>query len=456
MDIEKLKSDEVEQNILGAMLINTESCLSVINSNIKATDFYRSYNQLIFKTIINVFKKQNSVDVVLLLEELKRENLIEKANSISYVTNLIDQCVSTANLESYIELLKEYSLKRKFLSLGAYISTNIDKSIEEITQELTGAILNVIGGGTNLETAEGQEEEYLQILERRIKGDMPLIKTGIFDLDRNIYGFNGGDLVTIFAFSGVGKTTLATNIALNVIKQKKRALFFSLEMPKEQIRDRIISSMTDIPFYKIKYGKFNSKEEEKIIKANSILARNKSLLVLENDELSEITGKIQAEVYKNDVDIIFIDYINLINITGNNKDEHIRVAECTRLLKKLAKKINKPIVILAQGKQEQASKMSNKNLGVWEKVAVNDIAGGSTIFRDSDIVLGMYRNTELDNEIVRKALYLEDPNNIDYNSKDPNKNPSALNILVKKSRASSKDIIAVKWNAKTYKITNWQ
>lgn len=455
MENVNLYSDEVEQTILGAMMIKNESCITVINEKVKASDFYRNYNQAIFRTILGLFKQKNSVDLVMVLEEIKRTNQIEQVKGISYVSDLIEACITTANLSNYIELLKEYSRKRKLLGVARFINTNIGKGIEEVQQGATGLLMDVIEDKNNNDTAENQEEEYLDILEKRLSGEIVTMRTGIGEVDKVISGFNGGDLITIFAFSGVGKTTLATNIALNIIRQKKRVLIFSLEMPKEQIRDRIIANMTGIQFHKIKYGKFNSEEENRIIKANSILASNKSLLVLEEDDLMNIISKIQIEVMKNNIDIVFIDYISLINIMGNNKDEYLRVTECTRLLKKLAKKINKPIVILAQGKQEQASKMSNKNMAVWDKVAVNDIAGGSAIYRDSDIVIGMYRNVELDNEVVRRALWQQNERNIDYNSKDPDKNPECINILIKKSRASGKAIVPVKWNPKTYKISNW-
>jgi len=254
---------------------------------------------------------------------------------------------------------------------------------------------------------------------------------------------------------GVGKTALAAQIALNIIKTKKRVLMFSLEMGKEQIRDRIISNITGIPFSKVRYGNLESHELDKVVQANMFLSSNKGLLVSEEDELLNITSKIQMEVMRNGVDIVFIDYINLINIMGNNKEEFYRVTECTRLLKKLAKKVNIPIVILAQGKQEAASKMNNKSLEIWDKVAVNDIAGGASIYRDSDIVLGMYRNVELDNKLVRDKLHQEDERNINYNSPSADKNPQCMTLLIKKSRASGKDIIAARWKAENYRISNW-
>lgn len=453
MEYEKLHSLEVEKNILGAMIIDNNSCIQVIDEKVREEDFYYTYNKILFRTIKSIFKNNTTMDLLLLIEELKDKDLLSKVNGVSYVTDVSSSVITTANLTSYIEILREYSQKRKLLSLSNHIRTNIGKGLEELQQEVTGLIAETIEGDNNTETSERQEEEYLYILEKRMKGEIIPIKTGLTGLDSKISGFNVGDLVTIFAFSGVGKTALAAQIALNNIRNNNKVLFFSLEMPKEQVRDRLISNLTGVPFKNIRSGQLNDNELDKVIEANTYLSSNNRLLISVEDELLNITSKIQIEIMKNDIDIVFIDYINLINITGNNKEEHYKVAECTRLLKKLAIKINKPIVILAQGKQECASKITNKNLNIWEKVAVNDIAGGASIYRDSDIVIGMYRNIELDNKVVRDIL--ANQSKIDYSSTDPDVNPECMNLLIKKSRASGKDIIAVKWKAQNYRISNW-
>ena len=421
---------------------------------VKESDFYFDRNKILFNAIKTVFREKQTTDFVILAEYLKKNNTLDKVGGITKISDLMGGVITTSNIKAYVEALKEYSQKRYLINISKSIQLNIDKSPEEIQQVVNTLIVDMTTESST-ETVEGQEEEYLNVLDKRMKGEINPLRTGLRDLDNNITGFSGGDLVTIFAFSGVGKTTLATQIALNVIRQKKRVLFFSLEMPKEQIRDRIISNLTNIPFRNIKYGRLQDEELNKVIMANGYLSRDKGLLVSEEDELVDITSKIQYEVLKNNIDIVFIDYINLVNITGNNKEEHQRITECTRLFKKLAKSIKKPIVILAQGKQESAHKMQNKNIALWDKVAVNDIAGGASIYRDSDIVLGMYRNVELDNKLVRDYLVKENEKNIDYNSPLADKNPECVNILIKKSRASKKDILNFRWKAESYRINNW-
>lgn len=454
MDRDKLYSMEVEEQILGISICETKCFIQVMELKVKESDFYFDRNKILFNAIKTVFREKQTTDLVILADYLKKHNTLDKVGGITKISDLMSEVITTSNIKAYVEALKEYSQKRHLINISKSIQLNIDKSPEEIQQLINTLIVDMTAEAVT-ETVEGQEEEYLNVLDKRMKGEINPLKTGLKDLDNNITGFNGGDLVTIFAFSGVGKTTLATQVALNVIQQKKKVLFFSLEMPKEQIRDRIISNLTNIPFKNIKYGNLQDEELNKVIMANGYLSRDKGLLLSEEDELVDITSKIQYEVLKNDIDIIFIDYINLVNITGNNKEEHQRITECTRIFKKLAKSIKKPIVILAQGKQESAHKMQNKNLGLWDKVAVNDIAGGASIYRDSDIVLGMYRNVELDNKLVRDYLVKENEKNIDYNSPLADKNPECVNVLIKKSRASKKDILNFRWKAENYRISNW-
>lgn len=454
MDRDKLYSMEVEEQILGISICETKCFIQVMELKVKESDFYFDRNKILFNAIKTVFREKQTTDMLMITEYLKNNNDLDKVGGVTKVCELMGAIITTSNIKAYVEALKEYSQKRHLINISKSIQLNIDKSPEEIQQVVNTLIVDMTTESST-ETVEGQEEEYLNVLDKRIKGEINPLKTGLRDLDNNITGFSGGDLVTIFAFSGVGKTTLATQIALNVIRKKKKVLFFSLEMPKEQIRDRIISNLTNIPFRNIKYGKLQDEELNKVIMANGYLSRDKGLLVSEEDELVDITSKIQYEVLKNNIDIVFIDYINLVNITGNNKEEHQKITECTRLFKKLAKSIKKPIVILAQGKQESAYKMQDKNKTLWEKVAVNDIAGGASIYRDSDIVIGMYRNVELDNKLVRDCLVKENEKNIDYNSPLADKNPECVNILIKKSRASKKDVLNFRWKAENYRISNW-
>ena len=450
MEIESLRSKEIEQNILGNIINNNSILLELRNRGITSKDFYFDNHKVIYDAVNSVFDKYTSYDLITVLQYLNDTKGIERT-SISYVTELSSEAILISKLDSYLDILKSYSKKRSLLDISKYINSNIDKDPEEMQQEINKMLLNSLST-TVTETVKGQADEYIAVLEKRISGEDVALKTGLFTLDNCIDGFSNSDLITIFAFSGVGKTTLACQIATNVIRQHKRVLFFSLEMPKEQIRDRLLSNLTSIEYKKIKNGQLEGNELNKLISYNDRLSEMKSILILEDTHLTDITSKIQLEAIKNDIDIVFIDYVNLIRTSKDYRNEYEQIRECTKALKQLAKNINKPIVILAQAKQEVADKNVNGNIGVYQKLNDNDIAGGASIFRDSDKVIGMYRNVDLDQEAGRGAL--DEKGLLDYNSKSAEYNPACVNLLVRKCRSGKKETLAFKWEPKYYRISN--
>lgn len=451
MNIDVIRNIDIEKYILGGMMLSNEGYYIATNYKLTKEDFYNTKHQTIFTTIKKVFEENNKIDLVLVAAKLKDNNELEAAGGVTYLTEVSEACLSIENIDVYIEKLKEYSKKRSLLDLSKYITSNLDKDSKDLEAEATKMILKSMGDEEASDNAESQGDEFLKFLEEVDKGEVSEYKTGLTALDNIIGGFNGGNLVTLFSFSNVGKTTLALQLALNNLNMKKKVLFFSLEMRMTELRAKMISNMVDVDYKYITQTK--NKDPEmwcKLAEANDFLS--KGFNVSNEDNLSNIVTKILYEVNKNDVDIIFIDYINLVTIAGFNKEEYQKNKICTRELKKLALKINKPIVILAQAKQEAASKMTNANLDIHEKLSVNDVAGGADIFRDSDIVIGMYRNTELDSITDPQAR----AEKIKYGSTNADENPECANLLIKKTRASRKGTIAVTYKADRSRIGNFQ
>lgn len=451
VEIELLRSEELEQTILGNIINNISNLLEVKGNGVTDKDFYYDKHKEIFKSIMKVFKDKNNIDLVLLLEFLNQNKLIEKCGSISYVTSLATELILVGNIVDHIEILKGYSKRRNILEVSKYISSNLSEDPSVLQEKINNMLIDNLESGI-IETHDRQLEDYLKIIENRIIGENVAIKTGLRKLDYYIDGLASSDLVTIFAFSGVGKTTLMCQIVVNLIRQKKKSIIFSLEMPKEQIWDRILSNLANIEYSKIKHGQMDDSELNSIIKFSSNVALNKSFLVLEDNNLTDIISKVQLESMKNNVDVIFIDYINLITTSTRYKTEHDQVRECTRALKQLAKNIRKPIVILAQAKQTVAEKGTNSNVDVYQKLNDSDIHGGASIFRDSDKVIGMYRNTDLDQAAGRRAL--ENRGLLDYNSKSAEFNPSCVNLLIRKCRSGEKATLSFGWDPKHYRINN--
>lgn len=245
----------------------------------------------------------------------------------------------------------------------------------------------------------------------------------------------------------MGKTAVAGQIALNMARAKKNIMYFSLEMTYNQMVDRLVSNITKMDHKKVKYikrGKVSESEFEAIV--NKSAAINNYIKIYNTRYLNDVISKIQVERIKGNVDIVFIDYIGLIEGV-KAQDERMKVTEVTRRLKGLANSLNIPIVILAQATQEAARKNENKNYEIYEKLSDTDIAESASVFRDSDTVLGVYRNTLLDDPGVN-------PDKKNYNSDDATVNPERINIMVKKCRNSTKKTLSFRWIGENFRIEN--
>ena len=419
-------------------------------NKIISDDFYQTGHKIIFKRIEKLFEKHNKIDLILLLEYLNNKNELQNVGGVSKITELSEICYSIENLDVYIKRLKEYTHKRKLFELSKFIQSNLEKSADELQEETSKLLLNTLEESETAEDSQKQGDNFMTYLEEIEKGNVKQIKTYISSLDRIIGGIAEGNLCTIFAFSNVGKTSFALQIALNNIRMKKKILFFSLEMSSNELRGRLITNLTGIEYQKLMYQKDKTaREYENILRANDNITTG--LLVSNEDNLNNIVAKIQYEILKNNIDLIIIDYIDLITLSQSKNEEYKKNIEVTRTLKRLALKLKKPIIILAQGKQEMASKMNNPSLSIHEKVSVNDVFGGSSIYKDSDIVIGLYRNTELDNKQVREEM----GDKLDYNSPNPEKNPDAIAVLVKKTRASGKGIASCNYKGDKFRISDW-
>lgn len=294
-----------------------------------------------------------------------------------------------------------------------------------------------------------QEEylnNYLKLKKEEFEGTIReenVIQTGLNKLDNKIHGFSGGELITIFAFSGVGKSTLAGQIALNIAQQQKQVMFFSLEMTYTQVMDRLVSNFLDIDHKKIKYitkGSITKSELEQIKKAS--ISIHKNINIYNDRNLQEIIKKIKEQKSKKKINIVFIDYISLIEVDGFF-EERSKITKITQEFKKLSNELNIPIVILAQATQNAGRKSADDSYSILKKLEDTDIADSASVFRDSDTVIGVYRNTSLD--FIKTEKYAKD-------SKDAGENPNIVNIYINKCRNSTKQILAFKWKGSTFRI----
>lgn len=451
MNLDLIRNIEIEQNIIGCMITDIKSILATINKNVVTGDFYEDKHKIIFKAILEIFEEKQQVDVIVLNDYLKNKSLITAAGGVTYITEISGSVASTTNISSYIDALKNYSEKRKIIDIENYIDKNKQKDNELLKAEIHSKVLGLFDTDKSSRTMKNAGESFLSALQKRSTGETLGIRTNLKALDERIGGLYPSELITLFAFSSVGKTALALQLAINIMEQGKKVLYFSLEMPAEQIIERLNSNICSIASKDLRDGNLQESEWNQIIKTTNYLCNENRLLISDKSNLSEIIAKIQLEKLKSSTDIVFIDYLTLIESQREERRD-LQIANITRKFKLLALQLNIPIVILAQAKQSTNDKSSSK-YAAYEKVSETDIGESGAIYKDSDKVLALFRSIELDDPMARAAAARD--NKLDYNSKDATHNPDCMNLLIKKCRNGQKGTLAFRWQGKYYRISNF-
>ena len=287
----------------------------------------------------------------------------------------------------------------------------------------------------------------MEQLEQEKNIENEYIKTGLVSLDSKILGIKNKQLITISAYTGIGKSVLVNQLISNMLRRDKKVTLFTLEMGREEIINRLISTNTAIEYSKLYKRELTDEEKIKITDFISYLY-TKNLEIYEfMDNLKDIISTIKKEKMKGNTDIIFIDLINRINNSEadiKNRAEYL--GGITRKLKLLAGKLDIPIVITAQINRVVEGRQD-------KRPTLADIKESGGIAEDSDLVLGLYRDRELERREVRESL--NDKGILDYNSKNADCNPNAIELLILKGRNINIGTYSFYWNGTIQRIGNW-
>lgn len=435
MDRIKLYDEEIEKSVLSSIMKQEELFIEL--EVYKEELFYSTENQNIFKTMKELKKENKAID---LLTVSKRANAKFKT-SITYVSAIYSENISTVNFETYLEILVEYMNKRKVFNVIYAIDfktkmEDIQECLDKVLQETMTQI-----------TEKNTKESVLEFVENVNNPCQNIgIKTGLTKLDQRIGGIRTG-ITTIAGYTSMGKSVLAVQLMLNMLRQNKKIDYFSIEMTKEEIFNRMSSNACDIDYSKIYLGKTNEKEKQKITEfaARFLLAKDFEIYDAYSD-INKIINIINKDKMKRDIDIVFIDLINRVedyNYRDNNRANFM--SHISRKLKVLSQKLDIPIVITAQinrAVEQRQDKMPT----------LADIKESGGIAEDSDLVMILYRNKELDKEEVREKLHNE--GKLNYNSRLAEVNPECININLAKGRNLKTFIGAFYWKGEYQRIGN--
>lgn len=440
----KVFSLEAEQAILGSILIDP-SCFPTVSMLTRPEYFYLPQHKAIYMAMLSIDAAGSGViDPLLILEMLKTEKVFSNDDDGKvYLFQLADIVPSTTNVESYCKILKDKFYIRTLIGVANDIIDLAENSGHEADKILDNAEQRIyeirqgktVSGPSRLSDVIADVYDTLYKLNSEDKDQFKGLPSGFPDFDKMCNGLNRSDLVIVGARPAMGKTSFTLRMARNVaVLSKKRVLFFSLEMSKEQLAQRIISTEALIPTHKMRKGDLTPKEWERLSSACVFLAD----VPLYFDDTSNITVpemKARCRRLKN-VDAVFIDYLQLMQSAKKSENRVQEVTEITRSLKLMAKDLMIPVVVCAQLSRGTEAR------GTSHKPQLADLRESGSIEQDADIVVMLYRKDYYKGE-------KEDDNKKDGEQEKSAPDEVEVNIaelLVQKNRHGPTGTVKMVWN----------
>lgn len=386
-------SVESEQSILGSILLDKDAIITVTET-IKPDDFYKEAHKIIYECMITLSNKGEPIDLITLTEELRKQGYLNDIGGISYITSLSTIVPTTSNVKYYADIVKEKSVLRKLIkasneiiNLGYSGATKIEdvleqaeKSIFDISQEKTSDDFKSINL-VLMDAYDMIEKLYTN------KSDVTGITTGFKDLNKKINGLQRTDLILIAARPAMGKTAFSLNLVQNAaLKGDASVAVFSLEMSKEQLVQRMLSSQSSVELKKIKTGTLNDNDWPRIIDAMAVLSDAKIHIDdTPGIKISELRSKCRKLKIEKGLDLVLIDYLQLMEGEGNNESRQQEISKISRSLKILAKELNCPVVALSQLSRAPEQRADHRPM-------LSDLRESGAIEQDADIVMFLYRD----------------------------------------------------------------
>lgn len=434
---------QLEQEILGAMFKDSNLIIEAKN-RIKAEMFLYSKHRRIYLGILEMVEEKLEIDLVTFLEHHKK--VIGEMDGVAYVSEIFSCCVSSLAFNTKLKLLVDNY--KKHLYLKAVDKINADMNLEEIEGEIEEAKVKIHKCSLKKEIdINAQYDEYINWLydENRDKG----ISSGLLYVDKYLGNFQKGRLITVFARSGVGKTTFSLQLASNMALSGHKVFYGSAEMTRNQIFNKIAGSYLSLSTKAIDEDSILKEDKDSISKFMANLI-NKKIYVSVETNFEKFVNEIKVYKMQNSLDIVFVDYINKY-IDFSDKDLMTnRLGKISGVLKTLAMEEDICIVLLAQ-----ANRMVDKRSGdiPLERIDSGDIQDSARIEQDSDQVLALYRNIKLDDRVYRDMMFRQ--GKLRYNSKNADENPECMNVVVIKNRHGSRGTCALKWNGRYSRVSDF-
>ena len=408
---------EAEQAVLGAMLIDKEA-IAKATEVLSADDFYREAHRVIFSAMLELYNKNEAVDMVTVTEILKRDNKLEDIGGIAYITSLANVVLTAANVKYHADIVAEKSVLRQLVRVSTEIAAMGYEANEDVGTMLDTAesrILEISNRKkkTDFTAINDVLMDSVQSIESLLqnKGGLTGLPAGFADLDKLTSGLHPSDFIILAARPSMGKTALALNIVQNVALRAHKVIggeprsvaFFSLEMSKEQLVNRMLCAEAGIDSQRLRVGEMHDEDWTHLWDACDTMSRAKIYI----DDTAGITAmdmrsrarRLKAE---HGLDLIVVDYLQLMQGSGkrnNSGDRQQEVSEISRSLKALARELDVPVLALSQLSRSVESRQVKRPM-------LSDLRESGSLEQDADIVAFLYREDYYNPETENKHTEL--------------------------------------------------
>jgi replicative DNA helicase len=395
---------DLEKSVLGSLMIDEEAIYKVADT-LRPDNFYDKKHTLIFEAILNLYNQQKAIDLLTVSAELKKKNALKDAGGNIYITELVESVPTSAHIEEYTKIVKDLSVRRKMISLGAHMNEMAyveEDKVELLLDRAERDLLNLSESNTKndfVHVSTLLEQSYKKTEElnkdpNKVRG----VKTGFTYLDNILGGLQQSDLIILAARPSIGKTSFALDVARHAsVYEEKKVGIFSLEMSNIQLMDRLLATQVGVGLWDLRMGKLSDEALSRLSDAMGVLSE--ANLYIDDTPgigIMEMRAKARRLKFEKGLDLIIVDYLQLI--AGTRLESRVQeVSEISRSLKAIARELSVPVLALSQ--LSRAVEQRNDN-----KPQLSDLRDSGSIEQDADVVIFLSRVASDDDNNQNRML----------------------------------------------------
>ncbi len=400
------QSVDAEMSVLGSLMLDKEAVFRIADV-LHPTDFYKNAHQIIFQAMLDLVEKREPIDFISIKNRLREKKELDAIGGVSYLTSLVNLVPTASNVHHYAKTVSRKRVHRDLIDAASTISEmayDEKRDVEKLLDEAEQKIFRISHSSLpqNFLHVKDTLDEAWQRIEQSHSGEKKLrgVTTGFVDLDKKLSGLQRSDLIVLAARPSLGKTAMALDIARSVATTAQLPVgFFSIEMSKDQVVDRLIAAEAEVDLWKLRTGNLSDEDLSKIQDALANLSKTPIFIddvaspsVL---QIRAMARRLQAE-HKN-LGLVVVDYLQLIKGTDDVESRVQEVSEISRALKALAKELNIPVLAISQ--LSRAVEMRHDAIP-----KLSDLRDSGTIEQDSDLVLFIYRPDKVNKNSDKKNI----------------------------------------------------